>query len=59
MPVARHTGRGAFWLAVTIAVLAFVVAGCGSDDNEQQLDEHGGGYAVHEHAGGRGADRRT
>ena len=33
MPVARHTGRGAFWLAVTIAVIAFVVAGCGSDDN--------------------------
>jgi len=33
MPVARHTGRGAFWLAVTIAVLALVVAGCGSDDN--------------------------
>ena len=31
MPVAgRGTGRGAFWLAVTIAVVAFVVAGCGS-----------------------------
>jgi len=34
MPVARHPGRGAFWLAVTIAVLAFVIAGCGSSNDD-------------------------
>src|SRR4051812_5327480 len=33
MPVARHPSRGAFWLAVTIAVLAFVIAGCGSSND--------------------------
>ncbi len=33
MPVARHTSRGAFWLAVTIAVLAFAIAGCGSSND--------------------------
>ena len=59
MPVARHTSRGAFWLAVTIAVIAFVVAGCGSDDNERQLDEHARGQVHDQHAGGRGAGRRA
>lgn len=33
MPVARHPSRGAFWLAVTIAVLAFAIAGCGSSND--------------------------
>ena len=33
MPVARHPGRGAFWLAVTIAILAFAIAGCGSSND--------------------------
>ena len=35
MPVARHPSRGAFWLAFTIAVLAFAIAGCGSSSNDK------------------------
>jgi branched-chain amino acid transport system substrate-binding protein len=34
MAVLRGPGRGAFWLAVIMGVLAFAVASCGSDDDK-------------------------
>ena len=48
MPVARHPSRGAFWLAVTIAVLAFAIAGCGSsNDNNTSSSSASTPAAVH------------
>jgi branched-chain amino acid transport system substrate-binding protein len=35
MQLVRGPGRGAFWLALVIAAVALIAAGCGSDDNEK------------------------
>src|SRR3954468_9948143 len=34
MLTTRHPGRGLFWLALLVAVVAFVAAGCGSSDDK-------------------------
>ncbi|HMI72198.1 MAG TPA: ABC transporter substrate-binding protein [Solirubrobacteraceae bacterium] len=35
MQLVRGPGRGAFWLAIVIAAVALIAAGCGSDDNDK------------------------